>query len=157
MGLEIDEVMIAPFRKLTWSGHQDSEGELRRGKESMGQKVLAVVNSVDQLPEDLMINAPVYNVASVGVQSMDCLVDVDVQRQRFGLLPKNGEIEAAIERTHFHLQELLEQLLETKGVDDCPVYFGDPGVVNDCVLPKGQAGPDALNETSIVHARESDR
>jgi len=119
--LNVEQVLIAPFRRLDWRSSEAASGVVERGTDRMGRSIAAECDGVDRLPDELLISLPVYVTPGVDWRvSVRCMLEVDAMAQRMILRPLPGELETAEAIIH---QRIGEALRQAEGI---PVYYGSP-------------------------------
>lgn len=120
------ELMAIPFRKLDWKTGMQASGEVLRGRESLGKQVEAQVQGVQDLPEELTIQIPIYREEGERrPYDCRCAVDIDVSMQRLTLIPFPNQIEDMIDRHQADIRSRLEGALRDKD-PKVPIYYGTP-------------------------------
>lgn len=128
LGLD-NQGVVDQFRKLEWKLQGDTSAEVRHAKESMGKSIMAEVQGVDDLPDELVVSVPVYR--DVGERTpidIACAIEIDARNQTLELMPLPGEVERAVQLAQADIEG---RLLDTLQVDDSPepnvpVYYGSP-------------------------------
>jgi len=121
--LALPREMVAVFRKVTCKSGQDRSASIHHGNERLGGEVMGEVMGVDELPEELNVPIPVYDMARLSTaHSVTCAVEIDLARPAFSLRPFPGELRI-VETSA--AQQVREQLIDALP-DDMPVYWGAP-------------------------------
>ena len=101
-----DDIVTA-VRKLKFGSTSDGRSEVQTGRASMGKSVEAHVAGMDagdlERFEDMTVTLPIYSdlldpnqeyrVVTFGVE---CALDINVEEQKFALIPKAGELERVL-------------------------------------------------------------
>lgn len=113
---------VSPFRKLNWTGSQATSSTVGQARESLGKDIHAEVNSADGLPDELVIQVPVYqNPGERTPQAVCCGLEIDVAQQTFLLSPFPGQLSLAEEIAQLYIHERL-----VDGLSGIPCYYGSP-------------------------------
>lgn len=117
------------FKRLEWKSGVTATGTVGRGQESLGKQIMAQVTGVDELPEEIEFDAPVYRER--GEQTpyrVRCGLDYDVPNQTILMAPLPGEIDRAVEMAQASIRDRLEnELVLLAGHETAtPVYYGKP-------------------------------
>jgi hypothetical protein len=114
--------LVAKFRKLDFSAGRTGKANVEHGKESLGREIIAEVNGVDALPDVLNVSVRITDVPGANSpQTVRVGLEIDAQREEFYLSPMPGELDAAIDRMHADLHDVLSNALP-----GLPVYYGSP-------------------------------
>jgi len=125
--LLVDPLIVMKFRKLDWDQKTEGSGEVRHGRERLGNAIMAQVQGIEELPEDLDISAPVYQQPGERREYLvRCAVEIDVVNRRFALRPVADEIERVIDLAQADIGCRLESLLHDGQGPDVPIYYGHP-------------------------------
>jgi hypothetical protein len=110
------------FRKLNFHSKSDAVAETMRTRESLGNSVEAEVIGTSELPDDLIVEVPIY--ASQGERQaypVRLLLDYDVQTQRIAAVPEADLLDTLVDRHQSDIHDRLRSELI-----DVPVYYGSP-------------------------------
>ena len=119
--LGLGEHVVGPFRRLDWTTQANGVGEVQRTRDRMGRDVNAEVSGTAELPDEIQVHVPVYDVKGErDTEQVMLSLDIDVPAQRFLLVPRPGELALAVDRRQDDIHERLESELEI------PVYYGKP-------------------------------
>lgn len=104
---------------------QSSGGaELQRGKSSEGRQIAAQIGSEYEPPEYLSLSIPVFlDQIGTGLQTVQCVFEVDENGPAFQLFPLPAELEKAAVEAERMIQANIIKLL---GKEKVPVYYGTP-------------------------------
>jgi hypothetical protein len=116
--------LIDMLRQVKFEAGAKSEGNIQRGKTSVGKEVTAAATFLDAVPEQVTLSVPVFD-NSFMPKSYDviCALEIYEQEQRLQLFPLPGEIESAFAHAEADLCKSLRDLL---GKTTVPVYYGCP-------------------------------
>jgi len=121
-----DPLLIDKFRRLDWSHSTEGRAEVRHGKESLGKDIEAKVQGVDELPEEIIVEIPLYTQQGERDEYAIRLgIDIDAVNQNFRVSPLPGELQSAIDS---HQDSIRSRLgLELAGAEvPVPIYYGSP-------------------------------
>ena len=120
LGLD-NTAVVAKFRKLDWENGDKARGDVKHGDARLSREVIAKVEGIDQLPEEIRVPVPVYRQAGEREEyEVLCAVEIDARNQTFQLLPLPDEIERVIDLHQADIRSRLDADLT------CPVYYGRP-------------------------------
>lgn len=123
LGMANDPV-VAKFRKLGWKVADDSSGRVQHGKARMGKAIQAEVQGVDELPEEIVVEVPVYQEAGERTPyQVRCAVEIDPMNQQFGLTPLPEEIQKVMDLAQASIEQRLSEHLAELQI---PIYYGTP-------------------------------
>lgn len=121
--LDVDPVVVLPFRRLDFQVIAASHGEFGHGKDRMGKSVQAEVKGTSAIPDEITVHVPVYQ--SPGERASEpvaCSVDLDPQENLILFSPLPGELSKVLESRQFDIRTRLYQALG----EDVNIYFGLP-------------------------------
>jgi hypothetical protein len=126
MGLGFDDKFVLDkFRKLDWKVANEAKGEIRRDRESLGKSIEAQVQGIDQIPESLVVNAPVYaNPGEDEQYQFRLLIEIDVLGNRLQLVPDLGDLDRVVHAHMVGMEQRLSHCLE--GRREVPLVYGTP-------------------------------
>ena len=117
--------LIDTLRSVKFENASKTEGNIQRGKTSVGKEAMAAATFLDAVPEQVTLSVPLFD-NSFASTSYDviCALEIYEVEQRLQLFPLPGEIEAAFASAEACLCANLRDLLgkDTK----VPVYYGQP-------------------------------
>ncbi len=128
LGLDNQRV-VDQFRKLEWKLQDGTSAEVQHTKESMGKAIMAEVQGVDDLPDELVVQVPVYRDAGERTPiDIACAIEIDARNQTLELMPLPGEVERALQLAQADIQGRLMSALPPaeNEASDVPVYYGSP-------------------------------
>lgn len=114
--------LIATMREIRIRQNVAGQGTVEHGRESMGKTIDNSVTGADAIPEEVLLNVPIWLHHEARVQ-VRCYFDIDVQAVKFTFAPMPGELEHARQAAQAWLHEQLEAL-----APESTVYFGSPTV-----------------------------
>jgi len=118
--------LAAPFRSLTWARTDQTAGTVQHGRESLGHGVEAEVAQATDIPEELRLTVPVYDVAGErNAYGVGVLVTLDTTAQTVRLSPSQTELRAAVDDHQADIRTRIGAVLSAEEVD-LPVYYGSP-------------------------------
>ena len=120
---EIDAAVpgfISALRDVKIVQNTSGDANLQHGRESMGKRIEQSVSGVDALPEDFILNVPLWLHLDASVK-VECALVIDTASSTFKCGPKPG----AIEQAKVQGQKWLGVQLES-ACDGAVVYFGSP-------------------------------
>lgn len=116
------EHVLSSVKRLDFKRSNDGRSNLEHGKESLGRSVEMAVNSAEAIPEFFLSTVSVYTTPGAEYQkTIYATLEIDVQNERFVVLPDDDSITDAI---HDVQHDLHGALVEALG--DIPVYYGRP-------------------------------
>ena len=121
--LGVPETFIGQFRRLDWAFGNDAAGETRRGVDKMGVSIRAEVAGVDQLPDTLVLQIPLYSTDGAGMfVPIECMIEIDPDpnRRSLTLATRPGAMEAALHEVHRQIADVLVEQLPSA----TPVFYG---------------------------------
>jgi hypothetical protein len=119
LGLD-NAAVVSKFRKLDWENGDKAAGRVQHGDMRLSKEVVAKVQGVDELPEEIRVPIPVYNQAGERQEyEMVCAVEIDTVNRAFQLIPLPDEIERVLDLAQDDIRKRLTGELET-------VYYGEP-------------------------------
>ncbi|MGA2035377.1 MAG: hypothetical protein ABSG68_24280 [Thermoguttaceae bacterium] len=120
--------VVGQFRRLDWETGQRGSSEVRPGADRLGKEIMAKVQGVDELPEELSIPCPVYcDMGEREEYVIRCALEIDAVNQAFQLLPIADELEYIVDLAQASIRARLDA--ELSDVQDnlaVPVYYGAP-------------------------------
>jgi hypothetical protein len=127
--LGLDNVaVVAQFRKLEWSAGNEGSGDVQHGMNRLAKSVVAKVQGIGDLPDELNVPVPVYQ--QMGEQKeylVKCAVEIDTCNQRLQLLPLPDTLERVVDLAQASIHErLVAALGEIENKPAIPVYYGRP-------------------------------
>jgi len=123
--LGADAALIDKFRRLDWRHSTEGRVEVRHGKESLGKEILAKVEGVDELPEEIVVEIPLYEQQGEREEYEIRLgIEIDTVNQQFGVAAMPGALRAAVDSHQDTIHSRLVRDLHTK--KDIPIYYGSP-------------------------------
>ena len=122
--LGLDNVaVVSKFRKIQWASGSESEGNIQHGSDRVGKSVLAKVQNIDDLPDELNVSIPVYQQAGERDEYIvKCLIEIDTVNQLFQLVPRPDELERVVDLAQDGIRNRLTAALGTA----FPIYYGQP-------------------------------
>lgn len=112
--------LIAALRDIKFVNNASGDAKIEHGRESMGRRIEQSVTGVDKLPEDFLLQVPLW-LHLDAVVAVDCALVVNTAEQTFRCGPKPG----AVEQSKVAGQKWLNAQLET-ACESAVVYFGSP-------------------------------
>lgn len=101
--------LITILRSLKFEANSEGTSEIQVGKASIGKSVQAKLTGADALPEDVVVNAPIWDNVFVDsiprTADVRCAFDANTEDQTFFIRPKAGQIEV-------HERAAMEWLVE---------------------------------------------
>ncbi len=129
-GLRIDlrgclpnaKAIIDIVKQIRWGKSEGMEAKIEKGKSTLGKSYQAEIVGVDDLPDFVTFNVPVFAEGFESIQSVECALEPYENLCKFGYVPTFGQVEAAITRAELSLIEALRAKLP----EGIPVYHGKP-------------------------------
>ena len=115
-------VIVQQFRKLDWKDGSNGSSEVSPTNLRVGKSIVAEVQGVSELPEELTVPTPVYlNTGERDEYNVQCFIEIDPQNQAFGFGPLPDELAKIID---LHQANICNRLRAALG--DIPIYHGTP-------------------------------
>ena len=117
--------LIDSLRQVKFEAATKTEGNVGRGKSSIGKDVKAEATFLDAIPEQVNLSVPLFeNSFLSNAYDVMCALEIYEDEQRLQLFPLPGEIEKAFAAAEADLSSTMLALL---GKDSTvPVYYGSP-------------------------------
>lgn len=112
--------------ELRFKATSEGGSKLTHGTSSVGKHLTAEVKgggAIDQIPETFTLNVPIFSSGFESTASVEVILEIDAQEEKFYLTPQPLDIEAAISAAE---SEICTDLAEMLGKDDKPIYYGAP-------------------------------
>jgi len=123
--LGADAALIDKFRRLDWSHSTEGRAEVRHGKESLGKEITAKVEGVDELPDEIVVEIPLYEQQGEREEyEIHLGIEIDTVNQQFRVAAMPGQLRSAIDSHQDTIHSRLVRDLHTK--KDIPIYYGSP-------------------------------
>lgn len=117
--------LIDVLRVVNFEQGQKSEGNIQRGKTSIGKSATAAATFLDDVPEQVTVSVPLFeNSFMVKAYDVLCALEIYEAEMRFQLFPLPGEIEDAFAQAEADISKSIRDLLGDK--DAIPLYYGAP-------------------------------
>jgi hypothetical protein len=118
--LAVQREVVAKFRRVDFKLLQEGSAKLDRGKESLGKTVEAMVQGVEELPEEIFVDTAIYeNAGEDQSYRLKLYCEPDCQRQVFMLGMMPGEVAHALAQHQNTIRSRLEA-----GLPGVPVFAG---------------------------------
>jgi hypothetical protein len=111
--------LLPIVRQLKFESSSIGGNTVQHGSESMGRSLVAKVMGAEAIPEEFMLDIPVFE-ESRHLHRVECALDVDVQSARFTPLPFPQQLQMALEG---RLEALVEYFTTTTKI---PTFIGRP-------------------------------
>lgn len=111
---------IAALRAVKIEQSESGESDIQHGRENMGRKISQSVTGIDALPEDFILQVPLWLHLDAMVQ-VQCSLIIDTAKATFRCGPNPG----AAEQAKVQGQKWLNAQLES-ACENATVYFGGP-------------------------------
>lgn len=120
--LGLNQSIVNKFRKLDWENGDKSAGEVRHGDTRLAKTVVAKVQGIDDLPNELAIEVPVYQQQDERHEYIvNCAVEIDAVNRMFQLIPLPDELERVVDVAQASIRSRIQE-----GCSTIPVYYGKP-------------------------------
>lgn len=117
--------LLANVRKINLKKGKDVTVEQQRGKVSLNRSDIAEMTGVNDIPEVVAFDVPVFANANIMARAVvKCDLDLNAETESFTLTVLPGEIEAAFTKGE---DWLYRTIAESVGKDKVTVYYGEPG------------------------------
>ena len=121
--LGVEKALVARFRRLDWRTQIAATGEVAPGRDRLGKEVNATVAGTAELPDDLLVNVPVYREkGETDPRVVRCRIETYPTDEVLTLRPVPGEIDAALDAAQMSIRQ---HLVEALG-PDARIYYGSP-------------------------------
>src|ERR1019366_440856 len=113
------------IRVIKWEASSASDGNIQRGKTSVGKAATAAATGLESVPEQVTLSVPIFdNSFMPKPYDVRCALEIFEDTARLQLFPLPGEIEKAYARAEADLCQSLHDLLGAES--KVPVYLGTP-------------------------------
>jgi hypothetical protein len=117
--------LIDTLRQVKFESGSKTEGNIQRGKTSIGKEATAAATFLDAVPEQVTLSVPVFDNAFMPKHpGVRCALEIYEDSQQFQIFPLPGEIEKAFSHAEADLCQSIRDLLGGKST--VPVYYGQP-------------------------------
>ncbi len=123
--LGVENAVVTPFRKIDWLSNATTKVDKQIRQETMGHEVNRQASGVDELPEEISVSIPVYDVAGEREPVTIRLV-LEYGDQVILCVPRPGDVQRAFDQAQKSIRDRLNRLEQTLGPDVVPVYRGRP-------------------------------
>lgn len=118
-----DQAVVNVFRRLEWDSGTRGTAEIAKGRDRLGAEIRAEVTGAADLPDDIVVDAPVYRERGRdATYSVRLVLDYDVANQRIEIAPMVGELDRIITIAQ---QAIRDELVAALGAE-FPIYYGTP-------------------------------
>lgn len=120
---EVDAALpgfIGSLRSVKIEKDETGDADIQHGRESMGRRIKQSVAGIDALPEDFVLDVPLWLHLDCAVR-VECALLIDTAKETFRCGPKPGAIEQSKVYGQIWLGEQLDSACER-----ATVYFGAP-------------------------------
>lgn len=97
-GCLADGNLVSTLRNIKWNNSDAGESAVQHGRESMGRQIIAQVQGIDVIPEEITLTIPVFENHAFRTR-IQCAVDVNAEARTFSLTPFPQEMHNAMEST----------------------------------------------------------
>lgn len=116
--------LIQRLQSLRFRVGQESNATIQQGRESMGKSIDAEVGGYENLPDEVLINVPVYAVTGSPAAAVRCALEVYPAEGAFLLTPMPDEIRRVVDGAVDDIAEWLRQSITEQGCPNVRVYAG---------------------------------
>lgn len=115
--------LLDRIRTLKFENGAITRASIKRGEESLGREISARIDAGKvEIPDEVILQvAPFTNAGHDETYPVRCIVDIDVEAQRFSLVPRPDELARVREMAADEIADRLDANLE--GI---PAYYGTP-------------------------------
>lgn len=115
--------LVACLRNIKWTNKDEGASAVGQGKASLGRTIEQKVVGIDEIPEDVTFDVPVFHGYPWRAE-VPCVLDCDAETRHFTVRPIFGSIESALRAAELCIQQ---DLLAALGAGSkIPVYYGTP-------------------------------
>lgn len=117
--------LIETLRKVTFEANAKAEGNVQRGKSSVGKELNAAASFLGEVPEQVTLSVPIFhNSFARKPQDVICALEIFEVEQQFKLFPLPGEVEKAFAAAE---SVICQSILDLACKDsNGQVYYGVP-------------------------------
>lgn len=122
--LGLGETTVGKFRALQWSSGDDAQATVQRGVDKLGASIRREVINAAEIPDELYLPLSVFDgaVEKGFERTVTLLVELDTGQRLIWLVPKPGDVTAAVDSTLTAIQAYLSE-----ATSDELIYRGTPG------------------------------
>lgn len=122
------ETVIASIRKVRFTATQSVDSTLERGRESLGKEITAELAQADLVPERVSFHIrPFVELGDPDtLAEVECLLDIDLGKQGFRLVPASGAMASVLDDELALLHKLLVEALAAPPAAEFPIFYGRP-------------------------------
>jgi hypothetical protein len=126
--LGLDSLVVKQFRRIDWQNGGEGSTEINHGNARVGKSIIAKVQGIDELPDELQVPTPVYTQAGEREEYLvRCFVEIDPTNQVFGFGPMPDELVKIVDLAQSNIRKRLDKALAASGDRPAvPVYYGRP-------------------------------
>jgi hypothetical protein len=119
----IDPKWLAVFRRINFTRSNATDRGIGHAGEKLGRSVEKLAQSADgEIPEQLTISLPVFQLSELTCQTVRCAVEVDADSEMIRLIPSADDWQDAIDTAR---RQIAAWVREHKP-DIVTVYMGNP-------------------------------
>ena len=118
--------LVDSLRKMQWTASSTTDAAVFRGKQSYGSAIASEVKGIENVPEYVTLQIPMFAAYFRSVQDVEFILDPDEGTKTFKFLPVPGAIESAWAGAEDDLGAAIHANLRTQGAESVAVYFGEP-------------------------------
>jgi hypothetical protein len=111
--------LLPIVRQMKFEQNANGASTIQHGSEQMGRNLVAKVMGAEAIPEEFALDIPIFDECR-GLRRVECALDVDVQSQRFTVIPFPQQLQIAQEVT---LEGLADYFAEKVKI---PAFIGRP-------------------------------
>ena len=117
--------LIEVLRAVKFTAGASAEGNVQRGKSSVGKSVTAEATFLDQVPEQITLSVPIFaNAFATQRHDVRCALEIYEAEMKLQLFPLPGEVEGACAAAEAYLCGAIRDLLGKGSL--IPVFYGSP-------------------------------
>lgn len=120
LGDAVESSLVLCLRKLLFRAQSKAEGDLQRQKASIGKSLEVQLEGESPLPETTCLHVPVWEELDYRAM-VEAAIEIDLEAQRFQLIPLPGEVERGLKSA---LRYLAEEIATEVGEQALPIYAG---------------------------------
>ncbi len=126
LNLGVPADVVALFRRIDWKHTRATRAVAGHGQESLGRDIESAVKGTAELPEELLLSVPVWDVDGLRQRyEVRVAVEIGSLEETFAVVPLPGALAAAREQAEGCVFKTLKRLLSETGLE-IPVYHGSP-------------------------------
>jgi hypothetical protein len=118
--------LLGLVRQLRFRQLAESQGVIQHGKSSLGKAIEAELEGAGSLPDQVVLDVPVFQNVPLPSQRVLCALDIDAATEKLALIPLPGCLELALQEVERQIALRLSEGLLSEGLAESqvPIYYG---------------------------------